>query len=141
MALGHRSSWMATRGASSGLRMTFGAACKPHPSKVDKGGEDSYFGCSRGGSRGFSCFGVSDGVGGSATAAIDPGVFSRELLRRCHGAMVEVGADIAAGVDGDAAVGLDAHLVRALREAGDGLAAATPRIEGSATLLLGGLDP
>ena len=123
---------------SSGLRIRFGAACKPHPSKLAKGGEDAYFGC-RGseGSEGFSCFGVSDGVGGSATASIDPGVFSREMLRRCHLALTAEGGLPTTVLD----TGLGRWMKLALQEAGAGLAAAVPRIEGSATLLLGGLDP
>ena len=61
------------------LHVVFGAAVIPHPAKVAKGGEDALFYDDRKG-----MFGVADGVGGSASAGVDPGAFSREMLQRCH---------------------------------------------------------
>jgi hypothetical protein len=64
------------------LHIVFGAAGIPHPEKADRGGEDAYFADDAHGA-----FGVADGVGGSASATVDPGLFSREMLRRCHEAL------------------------------------------------------
>lgn len=58
------------------MRLEFAAACLPHPDKVTRGGEDSYFACAASRS-----FGVADGVGGWAEAGVDPGKFARSLLR------------------------------------------------------------
>ena len=66
------------------LHIVFGAANIPHPAKAKKGGEDAYFCDDRCGT-----FGVADGVGGSASAKVDPGLFSREVLRRCHAALAQ----------------------------------------------------
>ena len=65
-------------GATS-LHIVFGAHNIPHPNKVDKGGEDAFFFDDS-----LATFGVADGVGGSARGSVDPGAFSREVLRRCH---------------------------------------------------------
>jgi protein phosphatase PTC7 len=65
-------------GASS-LHVVFGAHNIPHPEKAGKGGEDAFFFDDR-----LGIFGIADGVGGSARNGIDPGLFSREVLRRCH---------------------------------------------------------
>lgn len=58
-----------------GLRLSFVAACNPHPNKVQRGGEDGYFACPESRS-----FGVADGVGGWAETGADPGEFARRLL-------------------------------------------------------------
>mmetsp|Transcript_61721 Transcript_61721/g.147245 ORF Transcript_61721/g.147245 Transcript_61721/m.147245 type:complete len:352 (-) Transcript_61721:94-1149(-) len=59
------------------LQMHFAAANIPHPEKVHRGGEDSYFACPS-----TKSFGIADGVGGWADAGVDPGEFSR-LLMHC----------------------------------------------------------
>ncbi|EGR32361.1 protein phosphatase, putative [Ichthyophthirius multifiliis] len=46
----------------------------PHPEKVHKGGEDAYFCNSQ-----LCC--VADGVGGWAEYGIDPGLYSKELVK------------------------------------------------------------
>ena len=107
------------------LHMVFGAAAIPHPEKQAKGGEDAYFFDDRSGS-----FGVADGVGGSASAKVDPGLFSREMLKRCFRAV----SVRAASTDADAA---DGALVDALRTA----TAQPLALGGSSTLLVGQLDP
>ena len=66
------------------LHIVFGAAAIPHPDKAAKGGEDAFFCCDATGS-----FGVADGVGGSARNGVDPGLFSREVLKRCHAAIFD----------------------------------------------------
>mmetsp|Transcript_13765 Transcript_13765/g.25222 ORF Transcript_13765/g.25222 Transcript_13765/m.25222 type:complete len:347 (-) Transcript_13765:55-1095(-) len=58
------------------LNFAFASACKPHPDKVQRGGEDSYFACSETG-----CFGIADGVGGWSDTGLDPGAFARNFLR------------------------------------------------------------
>jgi hypothetical protein len=70
---------VAGAGAATGLHIMFGARVIPHPAKVDTGGEDAFFFDDR-----IGTFGVADGVGGSARDHVDPGAFSREILRRCH---------------------------------------------------------
>lgn len=57
------------------LRMQFAVSNLPHPQKVHKGGEDSYFACPE--SRSFA---VADGVGGWAEEGVDPGLFARKLM-------------------------------------------------------------
>ena len=64
---------------ATGLHLVFGAHNIPHPSKVGKGGEDAFF-CDDY----LGTFGIADGVGGSARGSVDPGAFSREVLKRCH---------------------------------------------------------
>ena len=64
---------------ATGLHIVFGAHNVPHPAKADKGGEDAFFFDDR-----LGIFGIADGVGGSARGQVDPGVFSREVLQRCH---------------------------------------------------------
>ena len=71
-------------GGRGSLHIVFGSANIPHPAKADKGGEDSFFCDDR-----YGTFGVADGVGGSASAKVDPGLFSREILRRCHAALCQ----------------------------------------------------
>ena len=46
----------------------------PHPEKAHKGGEDAYFCNSQ-----LLC--VADGVGGWASYGIDPGLYSKELVK------------------------------------------------------------
>ena len=65
--------------SASPLHLAFGASLIPHPAKVARGGEDAYFA-----DHVASVFGVADGVGGSASERVDPGVFSRRLLQHCH---------------------------------------------------------
>ena len=53
-----------------------GSCSLPHPEKVDTGGEDAFFVSSD------SCvMGVADGVGGWRESGIDPGDYSRTLMR------------------------------------------------------------
>jgi protein phosphatase PTC7 len=97
------------------LQLMFAAANIPHPEKADKGGEDAFFAQEATGS-----FGVADGVGGSATDTVDPGVFSRTLLRHCQ-------SKVHSGLE------------PAINAAYDKL---TERpVQGSSTLLLGKLEP
>ena len=65
--------------ARRSLHLLFGTANIPHPSKRDKGGEDAFFADPATGA-----FGVADGVGGSARNGVDPGVFSRTMLRHAE---------------------------------------------------------
>jgi protein phosphatase PTC7 len=58
-----------------------GAGMIPHPAKADRGGEDAYFICDRG-----YAMGVADGVGGWAEVGVDPGLYSRELMRHAKAA-------------------------------------------------------
>lgn len=53
------------------------AAIRPHPSKVQTGGEDAYV------IEGTSWAGVADGVGGWALSGVDSGLYSRELMTNC----------------------------------------------------------
>ena len=107
-----------------GLRLEFGATCTPHPSKVDKGGEDAYFADGS-----IGAFGVSDGVGGSADARTDPGLFSRTLLRHCHAQLASAGG-VADDPDG---------LAAAVRHAASEFRRES--VGGAATLAIGGLAP
>jgi protein phosphatase PTC7 len=61
------------------MSLSSAAALIPHPSKQDKGGEDAFFI-----SPSTACVGVADGVGGWAEIGVDPGLYSRELMRRCQ---------------------------------------------------------
>ena len=51
-----------------------GIYSKPHPKKVEKGGEDAYFV-----SADDSVVGMADGVGGWNKKGVDPALFSNEL--------------------------------------------------------------
>lgn len=70
--------------STPGLALASGVACVPHPEKADRiyelepkcGGEDSYFINDDAG-----VVGVADGVGGWASQGVDPGIYSRELMR------------------------------------------------------------
>jgi len=64
---------------AAALHIVFGAHNIPHPGKAGTGGEDAFFFDDS-----LGTFGVADGVGGSAREGVDPGAFSRELLRRCY---------------------------------------------------------
>lgn len=98
------------------VHMIFGAANIPHPEKAEKYGEDAYFFDDHTGA-----FALADGVGGSASKDVDPGLFSREMLRTCHSA---------------AARKCEGSLQAVLEEA----AAQELLLGGSATLLLGRLQ-
>ena len=103
--------------ASNRLHVVFGAASVPHPEKAAKGGEDAFLYDDE-----RSMFGVADGVGGSARNGVDPGLFSREILERCHDAAT-------CGLAGDA-------LPNVLK-----LASEHPlSLPGSTTLVLGKLE-
>lgn len=100
------------------IHLLFGASNIPHPDKAAKGGEDAYFYDER------TCtFGVADGVGGSASEGVDPGLFSRALLRQC-----------VAALDGSAD-GLRAALSAAGRDL------CKNSLGGASTLLIGNLEP
>ena len=103
---------------SRSLHLLFGACGIPHPSKAAKGGEDAFF-CDEA----KGTFGVADGVGGSASAFVDPGEFSRALLRSCDERL-----------DGscEALRAVLAGTAQRLREA---------PVAGSSTLLVGQLEP
>jgi len=76
-----------SEGNGSRLRLAFAAACLPHPDKVHKGGEDAYFA-----NPSRRAFGVADGVGGWAESGVDPGEYSRCLLRFAHEGILAGGA-------------------------------------------------
>ncbi|KAL4442488.1 hypothetical protein ABPG77_005072 [Micractinium sp. CCAP 211/92] len=63
------------------LVLDAGAGMIPHPAKADRGGEDAFFICERG-----FAMGVADGVGGWAEVGVDPGLYSRELMRHANAA-------------------------------------------------------
>jgi len=46
----------------------------PHPEKVYKGGEDAYYASN-------SLLSVADGVGGWNKKGVDPGIFSKKLMK------------------------------------------------------------
>jgi len=105
------------------LHLLFGTANIPHPSKRDKGGEDAFFADPVSGA-----FGVADGVGGSARDGVDPGLFSRTMLRHCQRYLAEHSNAPPSG----------AHLARAM--AASSAALARDPVGGSSTLLLGQLS-
>ena len=114
------------------LHIVFGAAAIPHPDKAAKGGEDAFFCCDRTGS-----FGVADGVGGSARNGVDPGLFSREMLRRCHGSIFDANG----GKDGN---NNEQQQQEPLPRAVDAAAThggSSLKLGGSSTLLVGRLTP
>jgi protein phosphatase PTC7 len=83
-----------------------------------KGGEDAFFADTVSDS-----FGVADGVGGSASATTDPGIFSRSLMRSCWDSLAKEPARTSLGnVLEDAAVEVSAK-----------------KLGGSCTVLLGRL--
>lgn len=119
--------------ATPSLHLVFGAASIPHPEKAAKGGEDAFF-CDDA----TGAFGVADGVGGSARDGVDPGQFSRELLRVCRAAVLDGwasddGTEARPAAEGGAGL----PLPRALSTA----AAQPITLGGSSTLLLGQLQP
>ena len=116
----------ASSAAQPPLHVVFGGKSTPHPEKLDKGGEDAWFYDDR-----ISAFGIADGVGGSASRSVDPGMFSRELLRRCHGGLHRGTEHISA---------LPNALQMAHKEDASG-AASTLQLGGSSTVLLGQLEP
>jgi len=102
------------------LELLFGATALPHPGKRQSGGEDAFFADTS-----IGAFGVADGVGGSATDTIDPGEFSRQMLKLCH----------------DSLCSSDDGLRGAVVEAAEAFDAQSDAVGGSATLLLGQLAP
>jgi len=58
----------------------------PHPSKVDKGGEDAYFISTDG-----KALGVADGVGGWSLHGIDPAIYARSMMKDAKLAYEELG--------------------------------------------------
>jgi len=66
-------------GKAPPFRLAFACHSIPHPEKVKKGGEDSFFACPN-----SQSFGVADGVGGWARDGIDPGIFSRNVLQYAY---------------------------------------------------------
>lgn len=107
-------------GAPAPLHLVFGSHTIPHPEKASTGGEDAFFADDASGT-----FGVADGVGGSARDGVDPGLFSREMLRHCRRSL-----------SSDAAPGSAAPLRRALGAAAVGVGG----LGGSSTVLLGQLS-
>mmetsp|Transcript_15548 Transcript_15548/g.41826 ORF Transcript_15548/g.41826 Transcript_15548/m.41826 type:complete len:458 (+) Transcript_15548:123-1496(+) len=61
------------------LRLDCGVLMIPHPDKAEKGGEDAYFV-----DEALGSVGVFDGVGGWASAGIDPALYSRALCSLSH---------------------------------------------------------
>nr|CCC90223.1 putative protein phosphatase 2C [Trypanosoma congolense IL3000] len=59
-----------------------GAFAAPHPAKVRKGGEDAFLVHTSG-------VGVADGVGGYASCGVDPGVYTRNVMRYSLGVLQE----------------------------------------------------
>ena len=109
----------ATASKAAPLHIVFGAANLPHPEKLVKGGEDAFFADDASGT-----FGVADGVGGSASDGVDPGLFSREMVRQCHSALSSQ----------------ETPLRDALSVVGGELGSRQPPLGGSSTLLIGQLD-
>mmetsp|Transcript_1595 Transcript_1595/g.5833 ORF Transcript_1595/g.5833 Transcript_1595/m.5833 type:complete len:427 (+) Transcript_1595:46-1326(+) len=72
------SRWAAAGSPRADLAWVTSAANRPHPDKVDKGGEDSWFVIvdDSGGA-----FGVADGVGGYGDVGVDPGLYSKVLMK------------------------------------------------------------
>lgn len=58
------------------LRLQACGHCIPHPAKLERGGEDAHF------ILGSYAIGVADGVGGWSKNGVDPGEYSRELMRQ-----------------------------------------------------------
>eukprot|EP00892_Ulva_mutabilis_P007620 jgi/Ulvmu1/522/UM001_0530.1 len=58
------------------LRLLSSGHCIPHPAKRERGGEDAHF------VLGSYAIGVADGVGGWSKNGVDPGEYSRELMRQ-----------------------------------------------------------
>jgi len=58
----------------------------PHPSKVDKGGEDAFFETSD-----SKSIGVADGVGGWQMHGVDPSIYAKSLMNDCKFAYEELG--------------------------------------------------
>ena len=104
------------------LRLVFGAASIPHPAKQHKGGEDAFFADEQ-----LGAFGVADGVGGSAIDGVDPGIFSRRLLKLCRDSLCTDGEDLT--------------LRSAVASAAEAFTKPSTNVGGSSTLLLGQLTP
>lgn len=66
----------AVQAASVALSLRAGACTLPHPDKLATGGEDAYFI-----SEDAKVMGVADGVGGWRESGVDPGEYSRTLMR------------------------------------------------------------
>jgi protein phosphatase PTC7 len=66
-------------GKTEHLILNSGGFMMPHPRKVLKGGEDSFYIAATGRS-----LGVADGVGGWSDVGVDPGEFSRKLMRNAR---------------------------------------------------------
>ena len=60
-----------------GNYFNFGSKGIPHPDKVEKGGEDAY-------SASNQLLVVADGVGGWARHGVDPGLYSKELVKNVN---------------------------------------------------------
>lgn len=89
----------ATGSASGGpdmgrVRLDSAAVMIPHPQKADRGGEDAFFIADSG-----LVVGVADGVGGWAEVGVDPGLYSRELMRHANDASKLVAPSPAAPAD------------------------------------------
>jgi len=82
-------------GKAPPFRLAFAVNNIPHPEKVKKGGEDSFFACPD-----SQSFGVADGVGGWARDGIDPGKFSRNVLKYAYDGIRETPADSSANLTG-----------------------------------------
>eukprot|EP01052_Picozoa_sp_SAG31_P046914 SAG31_NODE_9164_length_1323_cov_2.422386_2_plen_108_part_00 len=61
-------------GLDSAAGLSAGWCMLPHPEKVHKGGEDAVF-------TQRAVVGVADGVGGWAAQGVDPGLYSKALMR------------------------------------------------------------
>jgi protein phosphatase PTC7 len=96
----------------------------PHPEKLEKGGEDSYYACPV-----SQSFGVADGVGGWASQGVDPGVYSRRVLQESYDVIRRESTD-----RGQGGADLRTALLRAVDEV------TSRQLVGGTTVLLGQLS-
>lgn len=109
--------------STGGVYLQCSSALLPHPDKRAKGGEDAFFT-----DEACGAVGVADGVGGWASSGVDPGVFSRRLMRHCH-----------AGLSSQASRSDAPSLRDAISSSAEAFAS-HETVEGSSTLLLAQLE-
>ncbi|KAL1523350.1 hypothetical protein AB1Y20_018295 [Prymnesium parvum] len=115
-----------TAAPTAGLTLQCAASVVPHPEKSARGGEDAMFA-----DEDCGALGVADGVGGWASSGVDPGIFSRALLRGCHAGL---------SAHSHASQSEEPSLRRAVCAAAEALRQGR-EIEGTATLLLAQMAP